>query len=131
MEQVILAIDFDGTICDVSYPHVGRERKGAKEFINKLYDEGYFIIIHTCRTHEDKSEVDPAQAAKDFLRIRGIKYHTFNEHAPFVLEQYPVEARKITADVYIDDKCLFDLPTWEEKYNIIKAKYPEPYDKSI
>ena len=35
--EVLIAIDFDGTICEVSYPKVGKERKGAKKYINKLY----------------------------------------------------------------------------------------------
>lgn len=128
---VILAIDFDGTICTEKYPEVGMERQGAKEFINKLYDEGYFIIINTCRTHDSSASVDPAQVAKDFLKLRGIKYHTFNEHAPFILDKYPIEARKISAEIYIDDRCLFDLPNWEQKYNIIKVKYPDPKDKTV
>lgn len=126
-KQVVLAVDFDGTICTVSYPEIGRERMGAKEFINKLYDEGYVIVINTCRS--DDGKIQAAQMAKDFLRIRGIKYHFFNENPDFLIEYYGCDTRKISADVYIDDKCLFQIPSWEEKYNIIKAKYPNPTDK--
>jgi len=127
-EHVILGVDFDGTICGVGYPEIGRERKGAKEFINKLYDEGYIIVINTCRS--DDGEYPAAQMARDFLRIRGIKYHAFNENMPHLIEYYGCDTRKISADVYIDDKCLFEIPSWEEKYRIIKNKFPNPKDKN-
>jgi hypothetical protein len=127
VKQVVLAIDFDGTICTVSYPEIGRERVGAKEFINKLYDEGYLIVINTCRS--DGGEHKAETMVREFCKLRGIKYHTVNENLDFLIEHYGCDTRKISADVYIDDKCLFELPSWEQKYNIIKAKFPNPKDK--
>lgn len=126
-KQVVIAVDFDGTVCTASYPEIGIEREGAKEYINKLYNEGYVIVINTCRT--DGGDYPAAQMAKDFLRIRGIKYHYFNENPDFLIELYKCDTRKISADVYIDDKCLFEIPTWKEKYKIIKGKFPEPSNK--
>jgi hypothetical protein len=36
---------------------------------------------------------------------------------------YSADCRKISADIYIDDKCLMGLPeTWEEIYNLINKK---------
>jgi hypothetical protein len=36
---------------------------------------------------------------------------------------YSADCRKISADIYIDDKCLMGLPeTWEEIYNLIQLK---------
>ena len=128
IDSVVLAVDFDGTICTAAYPEIGRERMGAREFINQLYEDGYYIIIHTCRT--DDGEYPAAQMAKDFLRIRDIKYHLFNENAKFVIDFYGCDTRKISADVYIDDKCLFDIPSWEEKYEIIKKRFPDPTNKN-
>jgi hypothetical protein len=117
--SVVIAVDFDGTICTLSYPAIGRERKGAKEYINKLYDEGYAIVINTCR------QGLAAEAAKTFLEIRGINYDEFNENMPHILDLYGTDTRKISADVYIDDKCLFEIPSWKNKYKIIKKKFPE------
>lgn len=122
-DTVILAVDFDGTICEVDYPGIGREREGAKEYINKLYDEGYMIVINTCRTNA--GEVKAQDMAEEFLKLRGIKYHKINENMDHLIEVYGCDTRKISADVYIDDKCLYKIPTWEEKYNIIKAKFPK------
>lgn len=120
-DAVVIAVDFDGTICTLGYPEIGRERKGAKERINQLYDEGYAIVINTCRQGK------AAEDAKTFLKIRGIKYDEFNENMPFLIDLYGCDTRKISADVYIDDKCLFDIPSWKDKYKIIKKKYPEPF----
>lgn len=116
--EVILAVDFDGTICTVSYPKVGDERKDAIKYINKLYDEGYGIVINTCRS------LEAATAARKFLSDNNCNYHYFNCNFPHLIELYGNDCRKISADVYIDDKCLFEIPTWEEKYNIIKKKFP-------
>jgi hypothetical protein len=127
IKQVVIAIDFDGTICTVSYPEIGREREGAKEFINMLYDEGYLIVINTCRS--DGGDHKAETIVRDFMKLRGIKYHAINENLDFLIEYYKCDTRKISADVYIDDKCLFTLPTWEQKYNLIKRKFPNPKDK--
>ena len=115
--KAIISVDFDGTICKVFYPKVGKERKGAKKYINKLYDEGYDIVINTCRTNES------ACAAIKFLKNRGINYHYFNTNFPHLIEQYGTDCRKINADVYIDDKCLFEIPSWKDKYKIITNKF--------
>lgn len=116
--EVIIAIDFDGTICEVSYPKVGKERKDAKKYINKLYQEGYGIVINTCRT------LGPAEKAIKFLKKRNINYDYFNTNFPHLIELYGNDCRKISADVYIDDKCLFEIPSWKEKYKIITTKFP-------
>ena len=115
--KAIISVDFDGTICEVSYPTVGKERKGAKKYINKLYNTGYGVVINTCRTNES------ACAAIKFLKDRGIKYHYFNTNFPHLIEQYGTDCRKISADVYIDDKCLFEIPSWKIKYKIITNKF--------
>lgn len=113
----IIAIDFDGTIATINYPECGELIEGAKETINKLYSDGYFIIIWTCRYGE------AAELAKKFLNDNEINYHTFNEHSPELIELYNNDTRKISADVYIDDRQLGGLPSWEEIYKILKEKH--------
>lgn len=128
VERVVLAIDFDGTICEVAYPEIGMERYGAKEHINRLYEEGYIIIINSCRT--DGAGIQPATMAQEFLKLRGINYHFFNENWPDLINLYGTDCRKISADIYIDDKCLFQIPTWKEKYKIITQRFPNPFNKN-
>lgn len=122
--RVVLAIDFDGTICEAFYPEVGEEMEGAKEYINRLYDEGYVVIINTCRT--DGEEFKARSMAECFLKARGIKYHLINENYSPLIDLYGIDCRKISADVYVDDRGLVPLPSWERIYEIIKEKFEEP-----
>lgn len=114
----VLAIDFDGTICEESFPKVGALKPDADKYINMLYNEGFHIVINTCRsgTYEGM--------AHHFLKEKGVHYHYLNCNMPYMIEEYGQDCRKISADIYIDNKSLFGLPkTWEEIYNqVIKLR---------
>lgn len=115
----ILAIDFDGTIVEAAFPGIGKIRPGVKRCINMLYEEGYKILINTCRTGSYEGDVEK------FLHRSGIKYHYINCNLPTCIEYFGQDCRKLSADLYIDDKCLLGLPeSWEEIYQIIKEKLP-------
>ena len=115
--KAILAIDFDLTICMSEYPNLGPERENAGDIIRKLVSEGYGVVINTCR--EGIALAD----AINFLYDNNIPHHYVNCNFPFMIEQYGADCRKISADIYIDDKCLTGLPEWEEIYKIINRKY--------
>lgn len=118
--NLVLAIDFDGTICVEDFPDVGEMKEGADVYINKLYDEGHHIVINTCRSgiHEG--------AAETFLRKNKIRFHYINSNMPYLIEQYGQDCRKISADIYVDDKCLLGLPdSWKEIYELIKKREKE------
>ena len=118
--MLVLSIDFDGTICEHSFPEVGKLKLGAGYYIKQLYDEGHKIIINTCRSGKYEG------MAQDFFDANEIPYHYINGNLPELIEQYKQDCRKISADLYIDDKCLMGLPeTWEEIYNLIKQKQNE------
>lgn len=114
----VLAIDFDGTIAEASYPEVGKLRPGALEVINELYEEGYGIVINTCR------EGEALALAIQFMDKIGLKRHFVNSNFPFLIDHFEADTRKISADLYIDDKCLTGLPPWNEIYSMVWAKIP-------
>lgn len=117
MKQKILSIDFDGTIVENAYPNIGELKPDAKYYINKLIEMGYVVTINTCRSGRFED------AARDFLIQNGIKYHYFNENPPELIKMYQSDCRKISADIYIDDRCLMGLPeTWEEIFNLVISK---------
>lgn len=123
---MILAIDFDGTIVEDQYPEIGKLVEGAKEVINRLHGEGYTIIIWTCRTGFHKA------AAVEFLAKNGIKFDRINESCPGNLLKYGgKDTRKVYADIYIDDKGLFQLPHWDDIYEIVHDRVPTRVDKII
>lgn len=112
--EKVISIDFDGTICDSDYPLLGSRIKGARKYINKLYKEGYGIVINTCRTQM------PAADAIEWLDGHGIEYHYFNCNFPHRIYEYGMDCRKISADIYVDDKQVGILPSWKEIYKHIK-----------
>jgi len=114
----VIAIDFDGTIADTEYPKIGKLRPNAVEVINELYEDGYGIVINTCR------EGLALAACIEFLDKVGLKRHFINSNFPFLIDLYEADTRKISADMYIDDKCLYDLPSWGVIYSMVWNKIP-------
>lgn len=109
----VLAIDFDNTIANTTYPKINGLIKNSKKYINKLYDDGWYIIINTCRCGEFE------EAAKVFLDINNIKYNNINQHCPRLIELYKEDTRKMSADFYIDDKNIYGLPKWSDIYKYL------------
>lgn len=113
---MIIAIDFDGTIVEDRYPHIGNLRKNSQETIEQLHKDGHYIIIWTCRTGSKRHEV------KKFLKENEIPYHQINKSNPENVAKYGLDTRKVFADVYIDDKGITPLPEWHEIYYLITYK---------
>lgn len=110
----VACVDFDGTIAQNAFPGIGKIVKDAKDTINKMYDEGIEIIISSCRTGSFEAD------AENYLRRHGIKYDYLNCNLPRLIEDYKQDCRKISADVYIDDKCVAGLPPWTQVYEIVQ-----------
>jgi hypothetical protein len=113
MRRLTLAIDFDNTIAVNKYPQIGELMPGAKKFVNKLYEDGHFIVINTCRTGREEKE------AAIFLFENRVKFHLINQNNPQLILTFGEDCRKISADIYVDDKNLGGLPPWEEIYERI------------
>ncbi|MGL5913218.1 MAG: hypothetical protein ACRCZB_03555 [Bacteroidales bacterium] len=107
---MIIAIDFDGTIVRGEYPSIEGLQPYAKYNINKLYEEGHYIIIWTCRTGEHLLD------AINYLIEQGVRFHRVNDHSPDNVAKYGDGGKKIYADVYIDDKQVDGLPPWSDIY---------------
>jgi hydroxymethylpyrimidine pyrophosphatase-like HAD family hydrolase len=121
--HTILAIDFDGTICDLAYPEVGKVKYRAQYYINELYKKGFGIVINTCR------EGKALAKALEFLDEEGFLYDYYNANFPHLIDEYQADTRKISADVYIDDKNLSviedGMPQWKTIYYQITNHYEE------
>ena len=124
-KKLIISCDFDQTIAKVPhFPRIDGLRKGAKKYINKLYDEGHYIIINTCRTDNYENECYDATNAVCYLLDCGIRYHHMNNNHPQLMEYFQSNSRKISCDIGIDDRnlSLFGLPPWWLIYYMIKFK---------
>lgn len=118
-----LAVDFDNTIVEekredgsLYYPEIGPLRSGAKLYLNKLHKEGHYIIIWTCREGEHALRVEK------YLRDNDIGFHKVNENEPERILHYGINCRKVSADLYIDDKGILGIPSWKKIYRIVRKK---------
>lgn len=109
---MIIAIDFDGTICLDKYPEIGQIQPGAQAAINELYANGHYIILNTCRAGETLTE------AINWLLEKGIPFNRVVDNNPDMTAKYG-PTRKVFAHVYIDDRNLGGFPGWEKAMLII------------
>ena len=93
---MVIAIDFDGTITEKNiFPEIGKAREHAFEAIRHFQELGHKCILWTCRYGQSLIE------AINWLSQNNVKMDAYNENI------YPLQSRKIVADVYIDDKNVF------------------------
>lgn len=100
MKQLIYCVDFDGTLAENCYPHIGQPKWNVINFCKKVKAKGHILILWTCRF--DKL----LQNAIDFCKEMGLEFDYINENAPQRTELYGNDSRKIGADYYIDDKAI-------------------------
>lgn len=140
--KAILLIDFDDTVVDSKYPRIIGLKPKVKEIINKLYLEGFYIIINTCRTGDQELKVI------QYLRDVGILFHRINTNHPGLISYFKEDSRKLSGDIHIDDKnieCLHRSTTycdlnmkssykasyWENQYKMIHEIINSKNFKSI
>lgn len=102
---LIIAIDFDGTItAKTAYPELGEPNMKVINAIKNAQAQGAKIVLWTNR-QDDSTEVPNALAlAVKFCEQYGIIFDGLNCNLPEAIELFPIDARKISADYYIDDK---------------------------
>lgn len=94
----IIAVDFDGTLCEDRYPNIGPPHFPLIELLKK-YREGYTLILWTCRQGKQLHD------AIWWSGEQGIQFDYVNENTEEVLNAFDgIDTRKIFADLYIDDK---------------------------
>lgn len=106
---MIIAVDFDGTICADRFPEIGEPLFGAIDALLKFKANGYKLILQTCR--EDSPERKYLTEAVEFCRKNGLEFDAVNQNVPGNPFALLGESRKPYADFYIDDKSL--QPRWE------------------
>lgn len=115
---MIIAVDFDGTIVTHAYPRIGKPIPFAIDTLKRLQQEGHHqLILWTVR------EGELLQEAIDYCKERGLEFYAVNSNYPEEKEEHHAP-RKITADLWIDDKNLGGLPDWGIIYQMIKSGNP-------
>lgn len=115
--NLIIAVDFDGTIVEDGYPGIGTPRLFVFETLKRLQEDGHRLILWTYR-HGNK--LDEAVA---FCKKNGIEFYAVNKSYPE--ETFSGEvSRKINADLFIDDRNLGGVLGWGEIYQMLTNEQP-------
>lgn len=113
---IIIAVDFDGTIVEHTYPSIGREQLFAFETLKALQSKGYKLILWTFRAGKELDE------AVEYCRRRGVEFYAVNKNNPDEIFEEGTISRKINADIYIDDRNLGGFPGWSTTYQMITGE---------
>lgn len=110
-----IAVDFDGTIVEHRYPAIGKEMPFAVATLRQLQKDmpDLHLILWTVR------EGELLDQAINWCSERGLSFYAVNSNYPDELPSATAAnqgCRKVTADIYIDDRNLGALPSWPEIY---------------
>ena len=94
---MIIAVDFDGTLCEIDYPNIGDAKIDVIQKIKEAKKKGHIIILNTCRVGSTLN------SALFWLQVNwGLEFDYVNENCFENISQY-FDCRKIGADLYVDD----------------------------
>ena len=97
---MILAVDFDGTLCENKYPRIGAPNRALIDSLIVARSKGDKVILWTCRAGKELS------AAVKWCKGLGLEFDAVNDNLPEIVETFGSNNRKIFAHYYIDDRSL-------------------------
>ena len=95
---MIIAVDFDGTLCEHQFPEIGEPNLALISILMNKRKQGDKLILWTCR-HGIKLE-----EAIEWCRNCGLEFDAINDDLPEIKETFKGKSEKIFADIYIDDR---------------------------
>lgn len=98
MENKIIAVDFDGTLCENKWPEIGEANKEMITYLKDRQANGDKLILWTCRVD------DMLKNAIDWSVEQGLIFDAINENLPEIVASFGTDTRKIFANEYIDDR---------------------------
>lgn len=108
---MIIAVDFDGTLCENKYPNIGKPNKMLINHIIDCQEQGDKFILWTCRQGKYLNE------AIRWCAHQHLHFDAINENLPERLTEYGGDCRKVSADEYWDDKAYnMTFPKEERDY---------------
>lgn len=125
MDFKIIAVDFDGVLCEDNWPEIGEPNQELINYLKGRQSAGNKLILWTCRIGEI---LDNAIA---WSAEQGLTFDGVNENLPEIVELFGTDSRKIFANEYIDDRNIplasckekSSMQLWAEKEVEIACKY--------
>lgn len=94
----IIAVDFDGTLCENKYPDIGSPNVDLISWLRIMQAYGAKIILWTCRSKKRLKQ------AVEWSKKNGLQFDAVNKNVKEAKKIFGGDSRKIYADMYIDDK---------------------------
>ena len=95
-----IAVDFDGTLCSNKWPDIGEANTVLIDQLIEARKNGAALILWTCR------EKDQLDKAVKWCKQQGLIFDQVNRNLKERIRAYHSDCRKISADIYIDDKAI-------------------------
>ena len=95
---MIIAVDFDGTLCEDKFPEIGAAYEIRLKRLKHLKQCGCKLILWTCRNGAMLT------SAVDWCKAHGLEFDAVNENLPEVQKKWGGDTRKVFCNMYIDDK---------------------------
>ena len=96
---MIIAVDFDGTLCEHMYPEIGNAKN---DIIDKLIDlqlqRKIKLILWTCR------DGIMLEKAVEWCKQKGLFFDAVNDDLPEIKASFTYKSHKVYADIYLDDR---------------------------
>ena len=103
MKNKIIAVDFDGTLCENKYPDIGSPNISVIRKLIAEREKGARVILWTCRRGEELAR------AVYWCANHGIYLDAINENLQSMVDKFGGDTRKIYADEYWDDRAVYPL----------------------
>ena len=97
--NIIIAVDFDGTLCENKYPDIGEPNTALIQYLIYHQQCGDKIILWTCRKNK------PLDNAVQWCKEQGLEFDEVNNNLLEIVNAWGEDTRKICADIYIDDRA--------------------------
>lgn len=94
----IIAVDFDGTLCENQYPEIGEPNNALIEYLKMRQKMDNKLILWTCRVG------DKLEQAIDWCQDHGLIFDAVNQNLPEIVKSFGGDCRKVFAHEYIDDR---------------------------
>ena len=128
MDNKIIAVDFDGTLCENNWPEIGEPKFGTIAYLLKEKKQGAKLILWTCRVGE------MLEKAVAWCSEHGLEFDAVNENLPEIIESFGSDTRKIFANEYLDDRNVSlsvcreksNMQLWAEQEIEIACKHENP-----
>ena len=122
----IIAVDFDGTLHNGTWPEIGEENITVINFCrNEQLNNGARLILWTNRVEKQLED------AVAWCKERGLEFDAVNENLSELIELYGNDCRKINADIYIDDKAVNPMRRRQIAGLTSLNPYDNPTDREI